>query len=62
MVLDRTIKECDELKNLMNLEFDKLDKDLKQKFKRQFSYSWTLKRKKPLYKDRFSYDNYDLDE
>lgn len=62
VVLERTIKESEKLTNMMNLEYDQLEKDLKQKFKKQFSYSWTLKRKKPLFKDRFNYGNYDLDE
>lgn len=61
-ILNKTIKECEEITKLMNLEYDQLEKDLKQKFKRQFSYSWPLKKKKPLFKDRFNYDNYDLDE
>lgn len=60
--INKTIKEYEILKGFINSEYDQLEKELKQSFKRQFSYSWTLKRRMPLFKDRFDYNNYEDDE
>ena len=52
---DKANREVLRIQKLITTEHDILEKDLKQKFKRQFS--WFSRKKKPLFEDRFMYDS-----